>query len=199
MTQLIAPISATTVSPLQFESNLSPDALMVYLSTRLNGIDQQINSIFNSQQDQQKVQSALRKIQTELAKVDENKNDPNAVVDLPRPDGADPGPAPAEKNINSAIEEIRQIDPHLAHSIEAKLNGEGFILWVQDGKYKGSEVPATKQYIEGLSKDLEADAQMNMIHLQSLMSSRQTAIQLSTNLISALGESSKAIAANIGR
>jgi hypothetical protein len=38
---------------------------------------------------------------------------------------------------------------------------------------------------------------MDMIALQQLMSSRQTAIQLATNLISACGESSKAIATNI--
>jgi hypothetical protein len=40
---------------------------------------------------------------------------------------------------------------------------------------------------------------MNMISLQSIMSARQTAVQLATNLISALGESSKAIAANAGK
>jgi len=38
-----------------------------------------------------------------------------------------------------------------------------------------------------------------MIRLQSIMSARQTAIQLATNLMSALGESTKSIVSNIGR
>jgi hypothetical protein len=40
---------------------------------------------------------------------------------------------------------------------------------------------------------------MDMIHLQSLMSARQTAVQLSTNMIAALSDSSKAIATNVGK
>jgi hypothetical protein len=48
--QQIVP-SSTIAAPLDFTSNLSPDALMVYLSTRLNGLDDQINAIFNTQQN----------------------------------------------------------------------------------------------------------------------------------------------------
>ena len=45
---------------------------------------------------------------------------------------------------------------------------------------------------------LDSSAQLEMIQLQQVMSARQTAIQLCTNLVSALGKSSEAIAANIG-
>ena len=211
--QSIIPTS-TVVNPMDFTGNLSPDALMVYLSTRLNGLDDQINTIFNTQQQQQKVQSALAKIQTELDRLDD-KSDPNTLLTMP--DLADPnasatadpnapsaatqtpGTSEVEKNINNDIAEIAQIDPNLAQQMSQKLNEKGFVLFVQDGKYLSNEVTATKDYIQGLSKDIESRSQMNMIQLQSLMSSRQTAVQLSTNLISALGESSKAIAANIGR
>jgi hypothetical protein len=38
-----------------------------------------------------------------------------------------------------------------------------------------------------------------MIQLQSLMSQRQQAIQMCTNMVQALGQSSQAVAANIGK
>jgi chaperonin cofactor prefoldin len=210
--QQIVP-SSTIAAPLDFTNNLSPDALMVYLSTRLNGLDDQINAIFNTQQNQQKVQSALSKIKAELEKLDD-KSDPNKLLTMPdletpAPDpgritpSTEPLPAPGtseiEKNINTQIEEIRRTDPNLAADLQAKLGQPGFILYVQDGKYFSNEVTNSTEFINGLSKDIENSSQMNMIQLQSLMSARQTAIQLSTNLISSLGESSKAIASNIGR
>jgi hypothetical protein len=46
--------------------------------------------------------------------------------------------------------------------------------------------------------DLNGGAELNMINLQAIMSQRQTAIQLTTNLVQALGDSSNKIAANIG-
>ncbi len=203
--------TSTLMAPTQFEANLSPDGLMIYLSTRLNGLDDQINSFFNTEQRQADVQKALRDIQTELAKLDEHTSAPNDVLDLPDRDPNAPahqdvvnadgtvGASPAERNINAAIDEIRKVDPLLADDINKKLNEHGFILWVQDGKFTGAEVTATKEYITGLQKDIESSAQMNMIRLQSLMSSRQTAIQLSTNLIASLGDSTKAIVTNVGK
>lgn len=205
--------SSTIATPTDFGANLSPDALMVYLSTRLNGLDDQIDAIFNTEQKQQKVQSALSKIQAELGRLDDS-SDPNTLLTMPAADGTTTsgsttsppttspqvsGTSEIEKNINTQIAEIAQTDPNLAATIQSRLNEKGFILFVQDGKYFSSEVKATKEYLQGLSKDIESGSQMNMIQLQSLMSARQTAIQLSTNLISALGESSKAIASNIGR
>jgi hypothetical protein len=218
--QSVVPTSSM-LSPMQFESSLTPDALMVYLSTRLTGLDDQINAIFNTQQAQEKVQSALRKMQAAIANLDDH-SDPNTLLTMPDlqdngtgaattttagtpPDPNAPntpavaGTSQNEKDVNSAIAELRQVDPALADTINNKLNEKGFVMWVQDGKYFSNEVTATNEYLKGLSKDVEADSQMNMIRLQSLMSSRQTAIQLATNLISALGESSKAIASNIGR
>jgi hypothetical protein len=188
--QSIVPTS-TIAAPLDFTSNLSPDALMVYLSTRLNGLDEQINAIFNTQQDQEKVQSALRKIQAALGDLDATAGT----------DGKGPAALTDDQinKINAPIEEIRAIDPHLADAITAQLHSQGNILFAEDTPYVAGEVTGSKTYIDGLSKDIESSSQMNMIHLQSIMSARQTAIQLSTNLISALGESSKAIAANIGR
>lgn len=58
---------------------------------------------------------------------------------------------------------------------------------------------AQQRRLDALVKDIGSGAQMDMINLQSLMSNRQTAVQLSTNLIQALSDSADAIAHNIGK
>ncbi len=58
---------------------------------------------------------------------------------------------------------------------------------------------ALQHRLDALGKELNSGAQMDMIHLQSLMSSRQTAVQLSTNLIKSLGETADAVAGNTGK
>ena len=47
--------------------------------------------------------------------------------------------------------------------------------------------------------DLNSDSEMTMITLQSLMSQRQTAVQLTTNLVQSLGDQQNSIAKNIGQ
>jgi hypothetical protein len=136
----------------------------------------------------------LGKIQSALAELQDNAADPDAPITI------DPkSPTQPDEQIRSAVNEIAQVDPQLASALTTQLTATGYILSDQNKIYSSNEVKTTKVYIDGLSKDVESSSQMNMIHLQSLMSSRQTAIQLATNLISSLGESSKAIAANIGR
>jgi len=192
--QPIVPASTLAV-PSDFGANLSPDALMVYLSTRLNGLDAQINTIFNTEKSQQNVQTALRNLKQTLQPFDENGGAAQKQMTQDQMDA-----------INAAIDGVTALDPQLGANIRQKLEevGRGLIRDHLAGTdvdltYSGNEVKATNDYIDGLSKDIESSSQMNMIQLQSLMSARQTAIQLSTNLISALGESSKAIASNIGR
>ncbi|MET0593810.1 MAG: hypothetical protein ABW133_13995, partial [Polyangiaceae bacterium] len=59
----------------------------------------------------------------------------------------------------------------------------------------GSLINSTKS----LQSDLNSNAELDMIHLQSLMSQRQTAIQLTTNILQSLNEQANKIVANIGR
>lgn len=192
--QQVVPAS-TLAAPLDFGANLSPDTLMVYLSTRLNGLDEQINAIFNTEKSQQDVQTALRKLKETLQPFDPNGGAEGKQM------------TPEQKTaINDAVQAVADLDPLLGDRIRQKLAEPGGGLIFDPGPqqgnpvaYNGNEVKATNDFIDGLSKDIESSSQMNMIQLQSLMSARQTAIQLSTNLISALGESSKAIASNIGR
>lgn len=63
--------------------------------------------------------------------------------------------------------------------------------------YTTAQVERTREYLENTSKELESASQMNMIYLQSLMSARQTAVSLSTNLIAKLTDSTQKIVENI--
>jgi cell division protein FtsB len=58
---------------------------------------------------------------------------------------------------------------------------------------------AQEHRLDAIVKDLNGSAQMDMINLQSRMSNRQTAVQLSTNLIKALGDAQREIIQNIKR
>ena len=53
--------------------------------------------------------------------------------------------------------------------------------------------------LKGLQTEVNQGSELGMITLQSLMSQRQMAIQLTTNLVQSLGEMTNKIAANIGR
>jgi hypothetical protein len=168
---------------------LSPEGLMIYLQTRLGSLDDQINGIFEKQKKIEAIRKELNAIQGELDRLKTDPNNPGALLEAPN----------FEEAIRNHLDAIRKIDPNLADSLELELNKQGNALWVQDGKYYSSEIEAGKKSIDSTMKQLEASAQLEMIALQSMMSSRQTAVQLSTNLISALGETTRSIAANIGK
>lgn len=52
--------------------------------------------------------------------------------------------------------------------------------------------------IKGIQSAVDSNSQLNMISLQSLMSQRQQAIQLCTNLVQSLGDQTNKIAENVG-
>lgn len=175
-------------SPYYYENALTPESMMVYLSTRLGSIDQQIQEHITSQQDSEKLRAAINAIKEKLNEL---------------PQSSDKGKGLEDKEevlaeIESIIEEqIALVDPKFAGSLTEALHAEGHILYSKDEKFTTQELENTEQYLESRASELESTAQMNMIHLQSLMSGRQTAISLATNLLASLNESSKKVVDNI--
>jgi hypothetical protein len=172
---------------------------MTYLSTRLTGLDDQISQIFNDQQHQEAVQNALSALKKALPKA----QDGNLTSDQ-------------MTNIKNAAADLIAVDPELGQQVAIDLNkqGGGMIFDFDtnnplqpglttgqqtDTPFTAAEVTATSNYIDDRVKDNNSSSEMNMIKLQSLMSSRQTAVQLSTNLIAALGDTTKSIVTNVGR
>lgn len=71
-----------------------------------------------------------------------------------------------------------------AHETQQTITGETVQGWVNDAK--------------NVQGDLNNQSEMNMIQLQSLMSDRQTSVQMCTNLVQSLGDQANKIAANVG-
>jgi hypothetical protein len=176
------------------QESLTPEGMMLYLSTRMNEVDGEIDKLFDKQKASQEIRKALGTIQTELSKLNEDGGH-DQKLHMPGRDGH--GATQIEQNILDAIDKIATINPELADRMRAKMNEGGQILCNQDGEYFSHELSASKNYLDGIIKDLDATAQMDMIRLQSHMSARQTAIQLSTNLIASMSESTKAVVTNI--
>ena len=186
MVQSILPYAAfDAASAATFREHLTPDALMTYLSTRLDGLDTQVNTIFNRQQHTQAIQKAITNLRTALGQMETNDNG-----------GATQKPVVVDAVV-VALRELTDLDPNLGAAIRDQFNQQGFVFY--DDHCTVEEMKATTQYLDGVVKDIDSSAQLDMIRLQSIMSARQTAIQLSTNLVSALAESTKSIVANIGR
>jgi hypothetical protein len=236
-----------------FSESLSPDALMVYLQSRLDGLDKQVNTIFNDQKRQQEAQEHLRNLDALMAGMDdkaapgqgqldqatdqkqpaaedqgaglhsdrlsERLNVPNkgsALLNPPTaassgallsnpPTGttavepkADVQNTEIQTKIKAELAALANLDPSLGKKMNDFFYGQGGILNGDDNTYSGDEVTGTTKFLDGIGKDLESQAALNMIRLQSIMSSRQTAVQLATNMVSNLGETTKSIVTNIG-
>lgn len=165
---------------------ITPEGLLIYLSGRLGSLDGQMDDIFDRQKNSEKVRSELRDMQKLLTAFEQSTDEQKALL-------ADPQTL---AQIEAHIDNVGLVDPQLANELRVHLQGDGQIL-CGDKQYTTMELNGSKEYLNMIGKDLEAGAQMDMIALQSLMSARQTAIQLSTNLVSALSESAKAVVANI--
>ncbi|HMJ55586.1 MAG TPA: hypothetical protein VK540_26105 [Polyangiaceae bacterium] len=184
MVQPIQPYAAFDASSVAiFREHLTPDALMTYLSTRLDGLDTQVNAVFNRQQHTQAIQKGLTELRAALGQMKTTGDD--------QKDGVMP-------SIEVALKTLTDLDPNLGETLRNQLGQDGYALW-GDSKCNDTEMKQTMSYLDGVGKDIDSSAQMDMIRLQSIMSARQTAIQLSTNLIASLSESTKSIVSNIGR
>ncbi len=173
-----------------FDANaLTPDALLTYLGTRLGGLDKQVNDIFTREQKGEQVRGELREIQKLLTTVESGPNpgDKGTIKDLQG----------FAAELDAHLQNIAATDPAMAQQIRDHLSSPGQILANNDDQFTTAELDATKDYLNMVNKDLESGSQLDMISLQSLMSARQTAIQLATNLVAACADSAKSIASNI--
>jgi hypothetical protein len=174
--------------------HLTPDGLMLYMETRLGGIDAQVEAAFDKQKKIEAIRKELMKIQTVTAGV---------VTEGGTLDEAQIG------DLRAAIARLIEIDDMLGRSLKKDLrnagiyrateNDEGKEVYEWKKEYTAEMGAMLSEAVGSRLKQLESSASLEMIQLQSLMSARQTAISLCTNLVSALGKGEEAIVGNIGR
>lgn len=172
---------------------LTPDALLSYCESRLRSIDAQVKTAFQRQTDRNGLNSALSVLSNSLSKkkaIDEGPADEGLRTEiLANYDAAiqAAGGPTSPAGVQLAAERAR---------FQATARGtarDGDTNSVDEGEMKGFG-----DAVGRLQGDINREGELQMIELQSLMSQRQTALQMTTNMVSALGESSRAIASKIG-
>jgi hypothetical protein len=165
---------------------LSPDALMSYCSTRLRGIDDQVHAAFAKQQQTNADSSVLTQINISVPDhdLDMTNDDDRSVVQ-----GAIDQLAAARDHIQDPTAK-QALDAEI-NELQGDLDGTGKVN-IEDFKN------ATSGAVQKIQQDLNSGAELSMINLQSLMSQRQQAIQVCTNLVQSLGDQVNKIAENVG-
>jgi hypothetical protein len=154
---------------------LTPDAMLVYCQSRLTGINTQCREIMTRQEKNAKDQAALGELLSTLYLHQEGGK-----------------PDDIKAAYTKAIDEVGGPNTALGKQLVEDRDSIS-----QNGTEKNgmeSLINATKSH----ASKLNSDAEIDMIHLQSLMSQRQTAIQLTTNIVQSLNDQANKIVANIG-
>jgi len=170
-------------------TSLSPDSLMAYCQSRLNSLDTQMNGIFSQQEQNAQQTSDVNAIASTLNQ-------------LPSPTGTPP-------TINASSQDIANVQAAyttaIADTSPSQLSSslytdlQAFNAAAGTSPLSADSVSQLTQSLKNYAATLNSNSEMTMITLQSLMSQRQTAVQLTTNLVQSLGEQTSDITKNIGQ
>jgi hypothetical protein len=207
---------------------LTPQALMVYCQTRLQGIDSQVQTAMTAQQNTNWEQGEIGTLLSAMA-TDSNATtngvttDPKVVQTL-------------ELDLENLITQIQQRDPgcqqlgaleQLHDSMMATGTGpypptntaiQGYYCSspngpngapagkvppsgspTNDGVFSTGDFTNFTSTLNNINSSLSSGAEMGMINIQSLMSDRTTAIQLTTSILQSYDDGVEKIADNIGK
>lgn len=167
---------------------LTPETLIVYCQTRLKNLDTQINEKLREQRSNIRAVESLNNAQSAIS---------GCMKDID-------GDGKYKISKDQAQEAVNALDRALADpnvTGEDRKNLESARASFEPLTQAGGSLPkdtvkAASDNVDRMVKDRNSTAELNMIGVQSLMSQRQTAIQLTTNMMSAINDSLKSIAAN---
>jgi hypothetical protein len=208
------PAEASPISDVSdpFAAGLTSDDLLAYCQSRLDSIDDQVRASFDAQQ-----RSA-----DDVAKIN------GVIGELRNASSADvKGQENCEKletTLGSAIQDLQNSDPTCPalpgmittynSMVYSGTGGPGFagpqfidptdhppnttVSKQGDNDLSTNELQSYTQNLTDAAASINSNSELEMIHLQSLMAQRQTAISLTTNLVQSLGDQQNKIAENIG-
>lgn len=201
---MVDAISRTSSSTdINYSGAITPDALLLYCQSKLNDLDNQMQAQFQKQKQYRAGTAAVNDLisifnePANTAKGIDGRCIGNGGVD----------PKTYEDRIDAAF--ARALDslppgPERTQIEEAQKKWKaGFHDRTGQGPDDGGwefvftagECKALADSLTNVSKSLSSSAELDMINLNSLMSQRQTAIQMCTGMVNSLGEGPKAIAA----
>jgi hypothetical protein len=214
---------ATPTDPDIMGAGLSPDALIAYCQSRLDSIDDQMTDSFNEQQKSAETISQIDTVMAQIKQYDGSTvTDPDTcrllesnfeglILSLRK---SDPG-CPALPALTTAYNSMvysgtggaaflqaqhpsAPPDPMEPDFIDKTTYPPDSSTTQGDNKLGDTELQGYAQTLTDAAGNLNSDSELQMVQLQSLMSQRQTAISLTTNLVQSLGDQENKIADNIG-
>jgi len=174
---------------------LTGEGLLMYCQSQLNDIDGQVKSYMAQQKQAILLKEVLGQLKNTLAKYQPPKKEnypeilkayQTAEVKLKELGQSDlAAQVNAEKNKLFPNSEAPK-DPEKAMAWVAACESKG----IEKVALEGNKMPGNKESwsgyvgeVDAMVSDINGNAELNMIQLQSLMSKRQTAVQLTTNML----------------
>ena len=197
---------------------LSPDALMAYCQSRLDSIDGQVQASFGDQQQNATALQQIDQFANQLKSVDgADQKGADACKNLEKQfyamiqsiSASDPS-CPALSTLTAAYNQMvysgdggaafnHSTDPSDPDFINKDLYPLDTSATQGDKILGATELQGFAQTLTDAAGSLNSNSELQMVQLQSLMSQRQTAISLTTNLVQSLGDQANKIADNIGK
>jgi hypothetical protein len=178
-------------------ANLSPDALMAYCQSRLDSIDGQVQTSFAEQKKNAAEVTQIQAVATMfkgLSSIDQNENSGGASGTA-----AQANLDNAKASLQAVIDDIKNNDGDSPVLTKLEATMAAFENTMSDGNASQDETTSIAQQLSDAASGINSDSELQMVQLQSLMSQRQTAISLTTNLVQSLGDQESKIADNIGK
>jgi hypothetical protein len=197
---------------------LSPDCIMLYCASQLNGMDADIKQRMATQQSSRSAVEALNAVKATFTNgklaFDDDPTKRRTIEAMKKAYDAlppnDPGRAELDKVFQRFASTACLNDDYgrggtysLATLDKSKLddliNEQDFNVTNRDNMVDGDELKVMATDIDGIMTGVSKGAELEMINLQSMVSQRQMAVQMATQMISKLNETQSAIAQNIGK
>jgi hypothetical protein len=192
-------------------NSLTSDSLMNYCDSQLSSIDGEIDTTMESDNDatqvSQQLQSVIETFQQNSTGVNYDQNTCTAletalgkvVSQMQATDPNNPNLGPLTQTYNNMV--LSGTGGNAGDGPQF-INSAGYPPVADgapgDNNISSDEMSSYINTLQGASSSLDSGSEMNLVEIQSLMSQRETAIQLTTNLVQSLGNQTNSIVSNIG-
>lgn len=177
---------------------LTPDALLVYIQTSLNDLDTDINGYLDKQNQIIAEKKVLHEVEAMLGTKPTNGEEllklyRDAEAKLAELPPGDPARHAAHLALVNFVKDHNINGGYFRTDLGTVEHPESMELGaISDDQWKDLD-----QNLKNIGDDASSQGETNMIQLQSLMSRRQTAVQLTTNMMNKLDESYASVVKNI--
>ena len=210
--QINQPAAVLTALPVDEPWSLTPESLLSYCAAQLRNMDGDIAARMRGQQSSRAAQNKLNEIREFLKNydtgagigADDELAPPKVLQGLKDAYDLLPEGSPQREEIESLFNRFRNTCCMNGASESVSLKHYTAAQIAADGKRQGANNNADQKEIQSflssltdISGSITKNTELDMINLQSLISQRGMAIQLTTNMMSKLNESLFSVVANL--